>query len=99
MSKRHLKFHCILFDNDGQWGIQPLVYAKDISTNGTYLKRTQTLDTVMMRPHAQTTLLEDDDELWVTPMMFLRYCVDGEHRGKDRAFPPEVQMDMKASCM
>ncbi|KAF4545157.1 Meiosis-specific serine threonine-protein kinase Mek1 [Lasiodiplodia theobromae] len=62
MSKRHLKFHCILFDNDGQWGIQPLVYAKDISTNGTYLKRTQTLDTVMMRPHAQTTLLEDDDE-------------------------------------
>ncbi|OJD38918.1 camk protein kinase [Diplodia corticola] len=72
ISKRHLKFHCILFDNDGQWGIQPLVYAEDTSTNGTHLKRAQAYDTVMMRPHLPTTLLEDNDELWFAPLKFLR---------------------------
>ncbi|KAL0262321.1 hypothetical protein SLS55_003766 [Diplodia seriata] len=99
VSKRHLKFHCILFDNDGQWGIEPLVYAEDVSTNGTRLKRAHTLETVMMRPHVQITLLEDSDELWLAPMKFLRYRVEGEHRGKDRVFSPELKMDMKASYM
>lgn len=39
ISNRHLRIHCILYEEQADSAIPPLVYATDLSTNGTYLKR------------------------------------------------------------
>lgn len=39
ISNRHLRIHCILYEEVADTGIPPLVYVSDLSTNGTYLKR------------------------------------------------------------
>lgn len=104
ISKRHVKFHCIVFEDDGQWSIPPLVYAEDVSTNGTYLRRAQTPVEdqpdprgILMRSSIRITLLEENDELWFHPSVFLRYHVNKDLEGEDPPFPSAVQTDMKAS--
>ncbi|KAF4303443.1 camk protein kinase [Botryosphaeria dothidea] len=97
ISKRHVKFHCIVFEDDGQWSIPPLVYAEDVSTNGTYLRRAQTPVEdqpdprgILMRSSIRITLLEENDELWFHPSVFLRYHVNKDLEGEDPPFPSAV---------
>lgn len=104
VSKRHVKFHCIVFDDGDEWGIEPLVYVEDLSTNGTYLQRAQApaedrldLRGIRMDSRLRTSLLEEDDELWLTPERFLRYHVTTEFKSKDSPLTPEVKADMEAS--
>ncbi|KAF3038154.1 hypothetical protein E8E12_007306 [Didymella heteroderae] len=39
ISREHLRIHCILYEQDPIADIAPFVYATDLSTNGTYLKK------------------------------------------------------------
>ncbi|KAK8178932.1 kinase-like domain-containing protein, partial [Phyllosticta paracitricarpa] len=76
ISKRHVKIHTVLYDDS----IAPLVYAQDISSNGTFLQRINRKDCphddahgVLMGRKIKSTLLEHGDELWPAPRIVLRY--------------------------
>ncbi|KAK7512374.1 kinase-like domain-containing protein [Phyllosticta citriasiana] len=78
ISKRHVKIHTVLYDDS----IAPLVYAQDISSNGTFLQRINRKDCphddahgVLMGQKIKSTLLEHGDELWPAPRIVLRYHV------------------------
>ncbi|KAK8171441.1 kinase-like domain-containing protein [Phyllosticta citrichinensis] len=78
ISKRHVKIHTVLYDES----IAPLVYAQDISSNGTFLQRINRKDCphddvrgVLMGRKIKSTLLEHGDELWPAPRIVLCYHV------------------------
>ena len=42
ISNKHLRIHCVLYEQDPVSGIPPLVYATDVSSNGTVLRTSAT---------------------------------------------------------
>ncbi|KAF2112005.1 kinase-like domain-containing protein [Lophiotrema nucula] len=69
ISNKHLRVHCILYEQDIVAAISPFVYATDVSTNGTYLKKhsrncTSSQGTgIRMGRNNGAFLLDDGDEL------------------------------------
>lgn len=69
ISNRHLRIHCVLYEQDPVANIPPFVYATDLSTNGTYLKKANVECTssqgrgIRMGRKTGSFLLDDGDEL------------------------------------
>ncbi|KAF2738549.1 Pkinase-domain-containing protein [Polyplosphaeria fusca] len=88
ISNKHLRIHCVLYEVDGNGEIPPLVYATDISANGTYLtkKNPQCASSqgrgIRMGSTKGAFLLDDGDELRISDSVTLTYhpfyLVDGE---------------------
>jgi pheromone a factor receptor len=80
ISNKHLRIHCILYDESGSGGVPPLVYATDVSSNGTFFTKTNAVCTnsqadqgvLMTRQHG-AFLLDDRDELRISDSVTLIY--------------------------
>ncbi|KAI4678928.1 uncharacterized protein J4E88_006216 [Alternaria novae-zelandiae] len=79
ISRKHLRIHCILYEQNPIAKIAPFVYATDLSTNGTHLRKSNSKYTasqdagILMGPKS-TFLLEDGDELRISETVTLTYC-------------------------
>ncbi|KAF2676749.1 Pkinase-domain-containing protein [Lentithecium fluviatile CBS 122367] len=80
ISNRHLRIHCILYEKDPVSDIPPFVYATDLSTNGTFLKKSNvqcasSQDERGMRLGRSngSFLLDDGDELRISDNVTLIY--------------------------
>ncbi|KAF2181806.1 Pkinase-domain-containing protein [Zopfia rhizophila CBS 207.26] len=79
ISNKHLRIHCVLYEQDPVAGIPPFVYATDVSTNGTYLKKSNIECTssqgqcVRMCRKNGSYLLDDGDELRISDSVTLIY--------------------------
>ncbi|KAF2715207.1 Pkinase-domain-containing protein [Pleomassaria siparia CBS 279.74] len=74
ISNRHLRIHCVIFEQN-----PPLVYATDVSTNGTFIKK-RSIDSsssqgrgVRMGRKGGSFLLDDGDELHISNTITLLY--------------------------
>lgn len=81
ISRRHLRIYAINFD-DAKDEIAPLVYAQDLSRNGTRLIRPEDVldpglnsSTKLLGMTDQPVLLNNNDELHVSPTVFFRFQV------------------------
>ncbi|UPX12609.1 Non-specific serine/threonine protein kinase [Ascochyta rabiei] len=78
ISREHLRIHCILYEQDPISDIAPFVYATDLSTNGTHMKKSNAECTgsqgrgVLMGKNG-TFLLDDGDELQLSETVTLIY--------------------------
>ncbi|CAN9342243.1 unnamed protein product [Alternaria alternata] len=78
ISRKHLRIHCILYEQDPIAKIAPFVYATDLSANGTYLRKSNSEYTasqdarILMGPRS-TFLLEDGDEIRISDTITLVY--------------------------
>ena len=78
ISRKHLRIHCILYEQDPIAKIAPFVYATDLSANGTYLRKSNSEYTasqdagILMGPKS-TFLLEDGDEIRISDTITLVY--------------------------
>src|SRR5690242_18513712 len=78
ISRQHLRVHCILYEQDPVAQIAPLVYATDLSSNGTYLKKsnmesTASLGSGVLMGQNSTFLLDEGDELRISDTVALVY--------------------------
>ncbi|OCK84006.1 kinase-like protein [Lepidopterella palustris CBS 459.81] len=81
ISNKHLRIHCLLYEQNFDSEIPPLVYATDLSTNGTFLKKkddhlskTQTpRQGNLLGRKAGAYLLDDGDELHISNSIRLIY--------------------------
>lgn len=79
ISRKHLRIHCILYEQHPIAKIAPFVYATDLSANGTYLRKSNSEYTasqdagILMGPKS-TFLLEDGDEICISDTVTLVYC-------------------------
>lgn len=78
ISRKHLRVHCILYEQDPVARVAPFVYATDVSANGTFLKKanpactgSQGVGTLMGPDNA--FLLDDGDELRISDTVTLIY--------------------------
>ncbi|KAG9195865.1 hypothetical protein G6011_00986 [Alternaria panax] len=79
ISRKHMRIHCILYEQDPVAKIAPFVYVTDISANGTYLRKsnleyTASQDAGILIGHKSTFLLEDGDEIRISETVTLVYC-------------------------
>lgn len=70
--------HCILYEEDPVAEIAPLVYATDLSANGTFLRKSNakcaaSQDPGILMGHNSTFLLDDGDELRISDTVTLIY--------------------------
>ncbi|KAF2446262.1 Pkinase-domain-containing protein [Karstenula rhodostoma CBS 690.94] len=80
ISNKHLRVHCIIYDESGTGDVPPLVYATDVSSNGTFLTKTnpayansQASHGVLMTRKHGAFLLDDKDELRISETVTLIY--------------------------
>lgn len=73
ISNRHVKIYSIVFDQCAKAEIKPLVYAEDLSSNGTYWN-----DLFIGRGHS-AVLLSDGDELRLSPSCTLVFRAVAEN--------------------
>ncbi|KAL5379949.1 hypothetical protein PMIN06_005154 [Paraphaeosphaeria minitans] len=80
ISNKHLRIHCIIYDEFGNGGVPPLVYASDMSSNGTFLTKSnaeransQASQGVLMTRKHGAFLLDDKDELRISESVSLVY--------------------------
>ncbi|KAK7190231.1 hypothetical protein PSPO01_03952 [Paraphaeosphaeria sporulosa] len=80
ISNKHLRIHCILYDEFGNGGVPPLVYATDVSSNGTFLTKynaayanSRASQSVLMTRKHGAFLLDDRDELRISESVILVY--------------------------
>ncbi|KAH6848484.1 meiosis-specific serine/threonine-protein kinase mek1 [Alternaria rosae] len=79
ISRKHLRIHCILYEQNPIAKIAPFVYVTDFSSNGTCLKKSNSEYTasqdagILMGPKS-TFLLEDGDEIRISETVTLIYC-------------------------
>ncbi|KAG9515796.1 kinase-like protein, partial [Aureobasidium melanogenum] len=81
ISYRHLKLRCVQFDDDAAtWNVAPMLYAEDLSINGTVLTRecsaedgsTVRLDHQLNKSMG-AVLLRDGDSLYLSKSTFVQY--------------------------
>jgi hypothetical protein len=78
ISNKHLRIHCIIYEQDPNSTIPPSVYATDISTNGTYIKKSNaecasSQGKGMRMGRDATFLLDEGDELRLSNSVTLIY--------------------------
>ncbi|KAF2404434.1 kinase-like protein [Trichodelitschia bisporula] len=71
LSNKHLRVHCILFEEDPESTIPPLVYVQDLSTNGTFLSKAGNVAETRLSRKQGSVLLEQNDELRISPYLML----------------------------
>ncbi len=88
ISRQHLRVHCILFEQNPIAKVPPLVYATDLSFNGTFLKKRYLPDTIspvseFLMGKNCTYLLDDGDELRLSESVILTYhsLIHMDHTG------------------
>lgn len=80
ISNKHLRIHCILYEKAGNGEVPPLVYATDVSSNGTFLKKSNAAcassqsdyGLLMTRKHG-AFLLDHQDQLRISDSVTLIY--------------------------
>lgn len=103
ISNQHVRIHCILYEEDpceedyyeheSDEKIPPLVYATDVSTNGTILKKSSQERVISMRQNSGSFLLDDGDELRISISVTLIY--HPRHAVKEFKLPLIQQLEMK----
>ncbi|KAF2012572.1 Pkinase-domain-containing protein, partial [Aaosphaeria arxii CBS 175.79] len=79
ISNRHLRIHCVLYEQDRIYETPPFVYATDMSRNGTYLRKSNIGCTssqgrgVLMGQKSGAFLLDNGDELRMSDSLTLIY--------------------------
>ncbi|KAF2639016.1 kinase-like protein [Massarina eburnea CBS 473.64] len=79
ISNQHLRIHCVLYESDPVANVPPFVYATDMSTNGTYLKKfkeacaSSQSDQGILMGKGSAFLLDDEDELRISESVTLIY--------------------------
>ncbi|KAF2263899.1 kinase-like protein [Lojkania enalia] len=79
ISNKHLRIHCVLYEQDPIADIPPFVYATDVSTNGTYLKKSNSECSssqgrgIRMGRNKGAFLLDNGDELQISDSVTLIY--------------------------
>ncbi|KAI8940597.1 hypothetical protein NX059_001871 [Plenodomus lindquistii] len=97
ISRKHLRIHCILYEQDPVARIAPLVYATDVSANGTFLEKANSTcvgsqDHGILMGKNTCFLLEEGDALRMSDTVTLIYTP--KTRGKE-AMLSEVQQREK----
>lgn len=102
ISNRHLKIYSIGYDDDSSSGIPPLVYAQDLSVNGTVLKRPKddadpgkSHISQLLRKSGQPVLLSNGDELFVSPSISFRFVARDSTRVRITAACKIQQVEKK----
>ncbi|RAR14322.1 Pkinase-domain-containing protein [Stemphylium lycopersici] len=96
VSRLHLRIHCILYEQDPISNVAPLVYATDLSANGTYLRKSDSKyaashDVGVLMGHKNTFLLDDGDELRLSDTITLIYVSRGSMKPVE--FTPIQEME------
>ncbi|KAH7087864.1 pheromone A receptor-domain-containing protein [Paraphoma chrysanthemicola] len=78
ISRRHLRIHCILYDQDPISEVAPFVYATNVSVNGTFLKKsnpecTGSQGRGILMGQNNTFLLDEGDELHLSETVWLEF--------------------------
>ncbi|KAF2868529.1 kinase-like domain-containing protein [Massariosphaeria phaeospora] len=94
ISNKHLRIHCVLYEQDPVAGIPPFVYATDLSINGTHLKKSnaasadsQDYGILMGRRHG-AFLLDHGDELRLSDFVTLVYNSREKIEQKEASITP-----------
>ena len=92
ISNRHLKIYSIGYDEDSSSGIPPLVYAQDLSANGTLLKRPKddadpgkSNISQLLRKAGKPVLLSNEDQLFVSPSISFTFVARDPTRVRIKA--------------
>ncbi|KAI9714899.1 MAG: hypothetical protein M1820_000188 [Bogoriella megaspora] len=77
ISNRHLRIHCVVYEESEDAEIPPLIYVHDISSNGCRIKPTtsrgNTIDSLrMLGKAAGATLISDGDEIFLSPSLYFK---------------------------
>lgn len=67
ISNKHLRIYTVIFDDDHSDGVAPLVYAEDLSRNGTYWNGS------LIGKGNGGILLSDGDTLRVSPRIYYHF--------------------------
>ncbi|TKA82438.1 hypothetical protein B0A49_00037 [Cryomyces minteri] len=102
ISNRQLRIYSIVYEDSANDETLPLVYAEDLSTNGTYLRRNsqdgnedpQNPNQLMGRAMGGI-LLSDGDELYLTPTLLLTYFSNAQFETS----PQELDTAVKSEKM
>ncbi|KAL1608366.1 hypothetical protein SLS60_003307 [Paraconiothyrium brasiliense] len=104
ISNKHLQIHCILYDESGGDGVPPLVYATDVSSNGTLLTKNNTACAtslasreVFMTRKRGAFLLSDGDELRISDSVTLIYRETEPHAESPLTKTQEKEVSQFAS--
>ena len=91
VSNHHVKIYSIVHDVEGKSGIGPLVYAEDLSSNGTYWNGS------LMGKHNGGFLLRDGDQLGIYPKIILTYHSELSGDFDDWKFDKVQEEEMRVS--
>jgi FHA domain len=87
VSNKHLRIYTVIFDEDPSDGIAPLVYAEDLSRNGTYWNGT------LIGKGNGGVLLSEGDTLRVSPRIYYHFHQLATHHQEQRFdFTQECEM-------
>ncbi|KAF2434898.1 kinase-like protein [Tothia fuscella] len=80
ISNKHLHIRCIIFEEDATSGIPPLIYAEDLSTNGTFLSNSRDNNSEhRIGRKAGRILLKNGDRLRIGPSISLHFAYASQH--------------------
>ncbi len=88
VSNKHLRIYTIIFDDDQSDGIAPLVYAEDLSRNGTYWNGS------LVGKGNGGVLLSDGDTLRISPRVYYHFH-DVTKQNQERPFDLTQECEMK----
>ncbi|KAK5017979.1 hypothetical protein LTR60_001697 [Cryomyces antarcticus] len=102
ISNRQLRVYSIVYEDSANDEMLPLVYAEDLSTNGTYLRRKcqdgnegpQNPSHLMGRATGGT-LLSDGDELYLAPTLLLTYFSNAQFETSPQELDTTVMSEKK----
>jgi hypothetical protein len=108
ISKRHLRIHCVVFEEEYTTGVAPLIYAQDLSSNGTSIKYANSVREVVSRARSMPAkdeqcaiLLTHGDELHLTPdicLLFEQFVVSRTVR-IDTVFDDVQRKEQDVHCL
>ena len=88
VSNKHLRIYTIIFDDDQSDGIAPLVYAEDLSRNGTYWNGS------LIGKGNGGVLLSNGDTLRISPRLYYHFHQSTTCNG-DQRFDLTQECEMK----
>jgi hypothetical protein len=92
ISKKHLRIYSVVYDEDTENDVETLVFADDLSSNGTYWNGS------LIRKGGGGVLLSEGDRLKLAPNVYLYFHIPGEAADVQH-FDVEQESEMKVSEM
>jgi pSer/pThr/pTyr-binding forkhead associated (FHA) protein len=92
VSNKHLRIYTIIFDDDQSDGVAPLVYAEDLSRNGTFWNGS------LIGKGNGGVLLSDGDTLRVSPRIYYHFRQNGE-QNEAQSFDLTQEREMKVGAV